>query len=96
VLPANILPFRQLHMRIDQLQRHHADRLGEILDAVDRPMTAAEVIPVMFGKGRDFGLFERGFAMGEALAHLAYLEKQGRLVRSQDSDGLFRYGPTDS
>jgi hypothetical protein len=34
--------------------------------------------------------------MGEALAHLAYLEKQGRLTRSQDSEGLFRYGPAES
>jgi glyoxylase-like metal-dependent hydrolase (beta-lactamase superfamily II) len=96
VLPSHILPFQSLHKRVEQLQRHHADRLGEILDAVDRPMTAAEVIPVMFGANRDFGLFERGFAMGEALAHLAYLEKQGRLRRSQDSDGLFRYAPAVS
>jgi len=93
VLPSHILPFRGLHRRVAQLQRHHADRLGEILEAVDRPMTAAEVVPVLFGAGRELDLFQRGFAMGEALAHLAYLEKQGRLRCERGPDGLFRYAP---
>jgi len=93
VLPSHILPFRGLHTRIEQLERHHADRLGEIMEAVDQPMTAAEVLPVLFGRGRKLDLFERGFAMGEALAHLAYLEKQGKLQRTRSEDGLFRYGP---
>lgn len=93
VLPSHIVPFRGLHRRIDQLASHHAERLKEILDAVDRPMTAAELLPVLFGTGRDFDLFEQGFAMGEALAHLAYLEKRGELVVARHDDGLIRYAP---
>ena len=93
VLPSHIVPFRGLHRRIDQLAGHHAERLKEILDAVDRPMTAAELLPVLFGTGRDFDLFEQGFAMGEALAHLAYLEKRGELAVAHHDDGLIRYAP---
>jgi len=96
VLPSHILPFRGLHTRVEQLERHHADRLGEIMEAVDRPMTAFEVVPVLFGVGRELDLFQRGFAMGEALAHLAYLEKQGRLRCERSTDGLFRYAPAVS
>jgi hypothetical protein len=31
------------------------------------------------------------FAMGEAIAHLNYLEKAGRLSRSTDANGVIRY-----
>lgn len=96
VLPSHVVPFRGLHRRIDQLAGHHAERLKEILDAVDRPMTAAQLLPVLFGTGRKFDMFEQGFAMGEALAHLAYLEKRGELVMARHEDGLFRYAPAGS
>ena len=93
VLPSHILPFRGLHTRVDQLARHHDERLGEIIEAVDRPMTAAEIVPVLFGGDRKFDLFQKGFAMGETLAHLAYLEKRGQLARTAGDDGVYRYRP---
>ena len=93
VLPSHVVPYRGLHTRIDQLARHHRERLDEILTALVRPMTAAEIVPVLFGSGRTFDLYQKGFAMGEALAHLAYLEKQGKLTRVAGADGLVRYAP---
>ena len=96
VLPSHVVPFRGLHMRIDQLADHHRDRLDEILAALVRPMTAAEIVPVLFDSNRAFDLYQKGFAMGEALAHLAYLEKQGKLTRETGSDGLVRYAPAAS
>jgi glyoxylase-like metal-dependent hydrolase (beta-lactamase superfamily II) len=96
VLPSHVVPFRGLHQRIDQLARHHRDRLGEILAALVRPMTAAEIVPVLFGGDRAFDLYQKGFAMGEALAHLAYLEKQGKLTRETGADGLVRYASAGS
>jgi hypothetical protein len=83
-------------MRIDQLARHHRERLDEILAALVRPMTAAEIVPILFGGGRTFDLYQKGFAMGEALAHLAYLEKQGMVSRAAGADGLVRYAPARS
>jgi hypothetical protein len=32
-----------------------------------------------------------GFALGEALAHLHYLERQGALVRERGGDGIDRF-----
>ena len=96
VLPSHVVPFRGLHRRIDQLAKHHSDRLDEILSALRQPMTAAEIVPVLFGGGRAFDLYQKGFAMGEALAHLAYLEKQGKLNRETGADGLVRYAPSGS
>ena len=36
------------------------------------------------------------FAMGEAIAHLNYLEQAGRLSRSIDADGVIRYSRLQS
>ena len=96
VLPSHIVPFRGLHRRIDQLADHHAERLKEIVDAVDRPMTAAQLLPVLFGTGRKFDIFEQGFAMGEALAHLRLSgETQGEPASWPiGDDGLIRYAPS--
>lgn len=96
VLPSHVVPFRGLHTRIDQLARHHRERLDEIIAALVRPMTAAEIVPILFGGGRAFDLYQKGFAMGEALAHLAYLEKQGMVTREAGADGLVRYAPQGS
>jgi glyoxylase-like metal-dependent hydrolase (beta-lactamase superfamily II) len=91
VLPSHILPFRGLHKRIDQLARHHAARCADIREALDRPMSAAELMPVVFGGGRELDTFQKGFAMGETLAHLAYLEKRGELAHETGADGVVRF-----
>jgi hypothetical protein len=52
-------------------------------------MTAYEAIPHMFG--RQFEDFHLGLAMGECLAHLAYLEKEGALALERGADGIRRY-----
>ena len=41
VLPSHGLPFRGLHARLGQLRDHHAARLGEALDALREPRSAA-------------------------------------------------------
>src|SRR6267378_1529106 len=89
VLPSHGLPFRGLHARLGQLRDHHAARLNEALDALVEPRTAAELVPVLFR--RELDSHQLSFALGEALAHLRFLEDEGRAVRLVDADGVHRF-----
>ena len=89
VLPSHDFPFRGLHGRLDDLRRHHQDRLDAAYDICRDPQTANDVIPVLFE--REIGAFEFSFAIGETLAHLNYLVGDGTLERRRDDDGLIRY-----
>jgi glyoxylase-like metal-dependent hydrolase (beta-lactamase superfamily II) len=90
VLPSHGLPFRGLHTRIDQLKLHHAERCAVLLAACRKaPQSAFELLPVLFE--RDItDTHQTYFAMGEAIAHLVYLEKRGELVRETEG-GLIRF-----
>lgn len=89
VLPSHNLPFRGLDTRIDQLLRHHAERLDALEAACARPQTAAEFIPVLFSRALDS--HQLGFAIGETLAHLHRLRTMGRIRRRARSDGVWIY-----
>jgi len=89
VLPSHGLPFRGLPARLGQLRDHHAARLGEALDALREPRSAAELVPVLFR--RELDSHQLTFALGEALSHLRYLEEEGRAVRVVDADGVHRF-----
>ncbi|MCB2039864.1 MAG: MBL fold metallo-hydrolase, partial [Rhodoferax sp.] len=91
-LPSHGKPFTGLHVRIGQLQDHHRDRLDEVMQTCsERPSCAADILPVMFKRPLD--LHQKTFAMGEAVAHLHALWYQGRLQRSLDADGVYRFAP---
>lgn len=89
VLPSHGKPFRGLHERIRQQHEHHAERLAEVVEACATPKSAAEIVPVLFRRQLD--LHQLTFAMGEALAHLHALYFDGKLRRSQDDDGIYRF-----
>lgn len=89
VLPSHDAPFHGLHTRLDQLAEHHEDRLGEIEAACATPLSAADVLPILFNRALD--LQQMSFAVGEVLAHLHYLVGQGRLARAIDGDGIERF-----
>ncbi len=90
VLPSHGRPFRGLHTRVAELQAHHAARCADLLAACsDRPHSAAELLPVLFGRPID-DPHQTMFAMGEAIAHLNHLENQRRLERTTES-GIIRY-----
>jgi glyoxylase-like metal-dependent hydrolase (beta-lactamase superfamily II) len=88
VLPSHDRVFEGLHGRIIQLGAHHAERLGKLLEACERPVTAFDVLPVLFRRKLDE--HQLGFAMGEAIAHLHYLHAEGRLRRIEEG-GVRRY-----
>ena len=86
------LPFRGAHERIAQLEAHHAERLAELQAAcAASPRSAEQVLEVLFRRKLDTS--QIFFAMGEAIAHLHYLQYDGRLARSVGADGVARFAP---
>jgi glyoxylase-like metal-dependent hydrolase (beta-lactamase superfamily II) len=91
-LPSHGKPFTGLHQRIEQLHAHHRERLAEVLHAcAGKPCSAADVLPVLFKRKLD--LHQMTFAMGESIAHLHALWFDGKLQRSRDADGVYRFKP---
>ena len=89
VLPSHGKPFRGLHTRIAQLNSHHIERLAEVLTACSTPQSAADIVPVMFA--RELDMHQLTFALGEALAHLHRLWRDGELQRQVGTDGVLRF-----
>lgn len=89
VLPSHNLPFYGVHQRIDELAAHHRARCEDVIAACDRPKSAADLLPVLFKRQLD--RHQMGFALGEALAHLHYLQGLGGLTRQTGSDGVSRF-----
>ncbi len=80
VLPSHGEPFTGLHDRLEALKHGHLDRL----DALHRhlaaePRRAVDCFSVLFGRAIDDSIL--GLATGEAMAHLRWLEVQGRAKR---------------
>ncbi len=89
VLPSHNLPFFGLHARIDALAAHHRARCDEVAAACARPRSARELLPVLFQRPLD--RHQMAFALGEALAHLHYLEARDELARVPGEDGVARF-----
>ena len=89
VLPSHGLPFRGLHARVEQLVAHHAARCDDLLQACSAPKSAAELLPVLFPR-EITDPHQTMFAMGEAIAHLNYLEQACQLERAIEN-GTIRY-----
>ncbi len=79
VLPMHGKPFYRLHERLEELMRHHAERLALTLDAAHEPITIVELLPIMFKRKLDFQ--QTQFAIGEALAHANHLVTRGVMER---------------
>lgn len=92
VLPMHGRPFYRLHERLDELARHHQDRLALTRDAAREPITVVELLPIMFKRKLDFQ--QTQFAIGEALAHINYLVKRGALERIAEPGHPSRYRAT--
>jgi glyoxylase-like metal-dependent hydrolase (beta-lactamase superfamily II) len=89
VLPSHGLPFRGLRKRAEQLHSHHRDRLAEVVAACATPQHACDLLSLLFRRKLD--THQIFFAMGESIAHLHYLEAEGRLRRIVDNDGVIRF-----
>jgi glyoxylase-like metal-dependent hydrolase (beta-lactamase superfamily II) len=89
VLPSHGLPFRGLRPRLAFIRRHHEERLAALLEDCRTPKTAADILPTLFH--RELDAHQSGIAMGEALAHLHYLQHEGKLKRDVGKDGIIRF-----
>ena len=89
VLPSHGLPFLGIANRVEQLRNHHVARLAELEAAASRPVTAADIVPVLFR--RELDLQQRFFAMGEAIAHLNHLWRSARIKRLVAADRAIRF-----
>jgi glyoxylase-like metal-dependent hydrolase (beta-lactamase superfamily II) len=91
VLPSHGRPFTGLHIRVQQLHAHHRERLSELLTAcTERPHSAADALGVLFKRPLDF--HQTTFALGESVAHLHALWRDGLVHRQRDEDGVYRFG----
>ena len=78
-----------LHRRLDELKRHHDDRLDQFQDACTGTMTAMDLSNAIFTKPMDSQNIT--FAIGETVAHLNYLRARGSITRETRHDGVFLY-----
>ncbi len=93
VLPSHGLPFTGIQPRVADLHAHHEERLQALENSCEQaPQSAAGLLEVLFNRQLD--THQTMFAMGEAIAHLNYLEQAGRLSRSIDADGVIRFSRT--
>jgi glyoxylase-like metal-dependent hydrolase (beta-lactamase superfamily II) len=89
VLPGHQLPFRGLHLRMDQLVAHHEARCAAIAAAcATAPRSAAELVPVIFHRGLD--PHQMSFAFSEVQAHVNYMLGRGELAWFQSRDEVER------
>ncbi|HEV8671777.1 MAG TPA: MBL fold metallo-hydrolase [Candidatus Limnocylindria bacterium] len=89
VLPAHGDPFDDLAGRVDELLAHHAARLEATIAAVgtaerDAYTIARRLFPVLRSA------HEERFALAETLAHLRYLERNGRVREVDGSPARWR------
>jgi glyoxylase-like metal-dependent hydrolase (beta-lactamase superfamily II) len=89
VLPGHGNPFDEGAERARAISSHHDRRLGAVLQVIRRePHTAEEITDAIFGE--TLLNFQKRLALGEALAHLAYLRRRGEVERTEH-DGIYRY-----
>jgi len=93
VLPGHRSLFTDHRKRIKELKRHHRQRLEEVLTIIDKikPCSAYDVAShiswdLLFDSWDDFPLMQKWFASGEALAHILYLEAEGKVKREMNGE----------
>ncbi|RPH88315.1 MAG: MBL fold metallo-hydrolase [Deltaproteobacteria bacterium] len=88
VLPGHRNFFKDLKSRIDALKAHHHERADEVMNVLGSvSLNAYEIAAGMTWDidcetWADFPIAQKWFATGEAIAHLRYLEGEGRISRN--------------
>jgi glyoxylase-like metal-dependent hydrolase (beta-lactamase superfamily II) len=88
-LPGHKAVITDWRERIGELLRHHDARLERTLAACEQGATVYQASQHIFDMGQ-FSHHEWRFAMVEALAHLDYLLREGKL-RCEERDGVWVY-----
>jgi glyoxylase-like metal-dependent hydrolase (beta-lactamase superfamily II) len=94
VLPGHRSIFRNQKERIRELKQHHRTRLEEVLSILGKgKQNAFQIASQMtwdigFKSWDIFPPAQKWFAFGEAMAHLKYLEEEGKVERQIEGQGL--------
>ena len=92
------LDSKDLPKRIDELEEHHRDRLGEMMRAIaSGAATAWEVARTVSwapGPFDDFSTWQKRAALTETAAHLEYMRSRGMLAAG-DKHGIVVYSRLD-
>jgi glyoxylase-like metal-dependent hydrolase (beta-lactamase superfamily II) len=89
VLPGHRNIWKDHRKRIDELKKHHQKRLNEVLSALkDGEKTAWDVAPhiswdIEFKIWDELPVTQKWFAVGETIAHLIYLEEEGKVEKKE-------------
>ena len=89
VLGGHKLPFTGLPTRLRQLIANHHGALDRLEAHLGVPRSAAECFQPLFK--RSIGEGEYGLALVEAVAHLNHLRAEGRAIRAEGIDGVYRF-----
>jgi glyoxylase-like metal-dependent hydrolase (beta-lactamase superfamily II) len=90
VLPSHGRIFTELHRRLSSLERHHARRIAALAEAcAQEPRSAYDLLDKLLLRMLDDR--QIGFVLGETIAHLVHLERDGRLRRVLEEDGVWRW-----
>jgi glyoxylase-like metal-dependent hydrolase (beta-lactamase superfamily II) len=87
VLPGHKMPFSGLPLRLRQMVDNHHGALARLEKLLAEPKRAIECFPALFK--REIGEAEFGLALVEAVAHLNYLLRRGRVSRSLGAQGAW-------
>ena len=94
VLPGHRRIFRNHKERIRELKQHHQTRLDEVISILGKGrqnvfQIASQMTWDISYKSWDlFPPAQKWFAFGEAMAHLKYLEEEGKVEREIEGEGL--------
>ena len=78
ILPSHEYVFEHLGKRIKEIERHHEDRLAEVMKALDEEKSGYEVAEELtwnIGSFEKLGAWQKRAAITETLAHLEYLKR---------------------
>ncbi|MBN1470236.1 MAG: MBL fold metallo-hydrolase [Syntrophaceae bacterium] len=87
ILPGHRSFFTDLKERVDEIKKHHEIRVNEVLEVLEKnTMSAYDIAAGMTWdidceNWEQFPTAQKWFAVGEAIAHLLYLESKGRVKR---------------
>lgn len=94
VLPGHRRRFTNLKSRVDELIRHHENRLAEICGILNNaPQSAYEIAArikwdIKASCWENFPIAQQWFATGEALSHLRYLEERGDIIKNLSGENI--------
>ncbi|MEW9677552.1 MBL fold metallo-hydrolase [Lentibacillus sp. L22] len=89
VVPSHGKPFYGANDRIDEIEKHHEDRLTVALDAIKNGASIYQACQTLFRK--KLNIHETRFAIGETLAHLEYLRYAGECQREMRNGAYWYY-----